>query len=356
MILHAAEIWAALAGCFILGALVGSIFHRAIALTGANRAQASLIRGIDRVVRALERILLPWRGTVPAILPQTVPVPPPDFSPVPVIPEVHPVMESLASGPVEIDPFPSERLAEAELLPPVSYAYAHLDPATASDPASHGDASGFQPLSLPGPRQGVADPLHAIVGLTKRHAGRLAEVGIYHFSQIASWTPQEVAWIAAYLQVGDAIVSKDWVGQAMHFASSDEPIVVPERVRKAPVAAKPKSRPKRSKGKAEAVGETAALQEQAPTEEPEDDKAATGDAPAKPARKKRAESKDGDARQAKPRARRRKSAGSDRAASPVPSETGAAVVVAAVEEPASPEPGPREGENSENSADHRREP
>ena len=79
MILHAAEVWVSLAVCFALGGLLGSILQRAIALTALGKPQATLIRGIDRVVRWLDRRLLPWRGTVPAVLPQTVPVPPPDF-------------------------------------------------------------------------------------------------------------------------------------------------------------------------------------------------------------------------------------------------------------------------------------
>ncbi|ODT19225.1 MAG: hypothetical protein ABS35_22065 [Kaistia sp. SCN 65-12] len=223
MIFHAAEVWAALAVCFVLGALVGSLLHRTVALTGARRVQANLVHAIDGIVRAVERALMPWRGSVPAVLPQTVPIPPPDFRHVVEVPEVAVPVEPDRhwEGMPAAAAVPSETAlalpAQGQAVPPPS------DEVVVADPAV-----GFQPLPLPAPRNGVADPLHLIHGLTRRHAGRLARVGIFHFSQIASWTPQEVAWVATYLGAGDAIAGKDWVGQAMHFASSDEPIREPE--------------------------------------------------------------------------------------------------------------------------------
>lgn len=279
MIWHAAEVWAALAVCFLLGALVGSLLHRTVALTGARRAQASVIQVVDGVVRSLERVLMPWRGSVPAILPQTVPIPPPDFRHVVEAPEVAPPTEpdrhwdgaAVAAAPV----------APAETsLPPAPVAHIRLprpDEALASEPMG-----GFQPLALQAPRNETADPLHLINGLTKRHTSQLAKIGIFHFSQIASWTPQEVLWVSAYLGVGEAIASKDWVSQAMHFASSDEPILEPEP--------KPKPKPKASrnaktrKGGAKVPAKRAAV---VPTTKAESGSpvGSTGEAPLKRKRK-----------------------------------------------------------------------
>lgn len=228
MIAHLAEIWAALAVCFILGALVGSLLHRTIALTGARRLQAEVIYGIDGAVRMLERMLMPWRGSVPTTLPQTVPVPPPDFRHVVEVPQVHPPAEpdrhwEVATAAVSLAP-PAEAQRDATFEPAHPTHPRPDETAAVPDPGA-----GFQPLPLPAPRNEIADPLHLITGLTKRHAGRLGKVGIFHFSQIASWTPQEIAWIAAYLCVEQqVIVEKDWVGQAIHFASSDEPVREPE--------------------------------------------------------------------------------------------------------------------------------
>lgn len=246
MILHAAEVWLALAVCFALGALVGSIVQRAIALTALGPAQASLIRAIDRILRWLERYLMPWRGTMPTVLPRTVPVPPPDFGHVVVTdePGPHAALEAPASRPA----------ADAIALPDLSNSAVSMPGRVPAAEPSHrhveaverGDVAGVRPLTLHAPRHGQADPLHLIRGVTKRHAGKLAQVGIFHFSQIASWTPQEVAWVAAYLGAGDALTSKDWVGQAIHFASADEPIREPVPAPEATAGAKKKRRPKKT--------------------------------------------------------------------------------------------------------------
>jgi predicted flap endonuclease-1-like 5' DNA nuclease len=274
MIYHAAEIWAALAICFVGGAVVGSLLHRAIALTGARQAQADIVQAIDRVVRALERLLMPWRGSVPAILPQTVPVPPPDFRHIVEIPEVYPPTEPDRHWDAAIVPVASVPLEDVPFNPPVQSI--QLIPASADETTTFELMTGFQPLALQAPRNGVADPLHWINGLTKRHAGRLGKIGIHHFSQIASWTPQEVTWIATYLGLGEAIADKDWVGQAMHLASSDEPIREP-KPKSAPTApARPKTA---KKAGAKRAGRAAA------------NDAVVMEGSVKPARRKRASAK-----------------------------------------------------------------
>lgn len=224
MILHAAEVWVSLAVCFALGALLGSILQRAIAMTALGRPQATLIRGIDRVIRWLDRRILPWRGTVPAVLPQTVPVPPPDFGhrlDAAAEPDVGETVVPRFSvdPPLQHDAFGLPEMAVAIRAAPAASQ-------KQTDAIARGDGAGFRPLPLSAPRHGQADPLYLIQGVTKRHVGRLAQVGIFHFSQIASWTPQEVAWIAAYLGAGDGPLEKDWVGQAIQFAGADEPLEV----------------------------------------------------------------------------------------------------------------------------------
>lgn len=224
MILHAAEIWVSLAVCFALGGLLGSILQRAIALTALGRPQATLIRGIDRVIRWLDRRILPWRGTVPAVLPQTVPVPPPDFGHRLDAATEPDASETAAPRFTLAPPVEHDESGSREVAPAVRAAPAASQKQT--EAIARGDGAGFRPLPLSAPRHGQADPLYLIQGVTKRHVGRLAQVGIFHFSQIASWTPQEVAWIAAYLGAGEGPVEKDWVGQAVHFAGADEPLEV----------------------------------------------------------------------------------------------------------------------------------
>jgi len=249
VILHAAEVWVALALCFALGVLVGSIVYRAIALTALGKPQARLVHLVDRAILGLERRIMPWR-TVPVVLPRTVAIPPPDFR----------------HGGDEVSETASDAaLPRFTIAPPIQLAEMPLNlsaPARAtpapsvrqSEALARGDVAGFRPVALSAPRHGRADPLYLIQGITRRHAGRLGQVGIFHFSQIASWTPQEVAWIAAYLGAGDGPMQKDWVGQAVHFASSDEPVealepaVAGKRKRMARTAVPSGDEPLRRKG------------------------------------------------------------------------------------------------------------
>jgi hypothetical protein len=47
----------------------------------------------------------------------------------------------------------------------------------------------------------------------------LNSLGIYHFGQIAAWTPAEMRWIGQYLAFPERIERDDWIGQAIVLAS-----------------------------------------------------------------------------------------------------------------------------------------
>ncbi|MBN9000081.1 MAG: hypothetical protein J0H54_12050 [Rhizobiales bacterium] len=188
MILHAAELWVTLAACFLVGCLAGSLLYRAIGLTGAARLQGRMAHGIDRAVRIVEWRLFPSRFGGPVPLPRVVPVRAPEV-----------------------------RAAEA---------------------------AGTRPVVLAAPRHGKPDDLALIRGLGKRQAARLAAIGVYHFSQVAAWTPQEAAWVGAYLGIGDGVREKDWIGQATRVAGSDDPEAA---IRQPKRSDKPRARRGRSK-------------------------------------------------------------------------------------------------------------
>jgi hypothetical protein len=221
MIRHAAEVWATLAVCFVFGALFGSIVQRHVALTGLRQGQARLIRAIDRTVLWLERNLVPRRGTVPTVLPRTVPVPPPDFGhglvtdelvpqevPEPLVP--HFVAETSAVHTVATSPGQaSSGVRVAEPTPRHAEAVAR------------GDIVGVRPLALNAPR----------------HAG-----------------PDPLTMIRAYLGVGDALTSKDWVGQAILFASADEPVRLPEPSQEGAATPRKKRQPKKAVAVQDSVG------------------------------------------------------------------------------------------------------
>jgi len=81
----------------------------------------------------------------------------------------------------------------------------------------------IRPPALPGPRNGRADPLSRLAGLTRRHVERLHAIGVYHFSQIAVWTPREEEWVADHLDIEDPAVIEGWVVQAARLAADHRP-------------------------------------------------------------------------------------------------------------------------------------
>jgi branched-chain amino acid transport system ATP-binding protein len=90
--------------------------------------------------------------------------------------------------------------------------------ATAAPPADSApapqDAAATKPEGLPGPRGGVADDLKKIRGIGRQNEARLNELGIWHFDQIAAWTPAEIDWVGDHLAFPGRIEREDWVGQA----------------------------------------------------------------------------------------------------------------------------------------------
>jgi NADH-quinone oxidoreductase subunit E len=59
-------------------------------------------------------------------------------------------------------------------------------------------------------RGGVADDLKRIKGIGKVNEGRLNELGVFHFDQIAGWTRDEVRWVGTYLSFPGRIDREDW--------------------------------------------------------------------------------------------------------------------------------------------------
>ena len=100
--------------------------------------------------------------------------------------------EAVADTPVDI----------AALAAPVS-------PATpAKEPVEE-----TRPESLDAPK-GEADDLKRIGGIGPKIELILNELGIFHFSQIAAWTPGEQAWIDSYLRFEGRVMSEKWAEQA----------------------------------------------------------------------------------------------------------------------------------------------
>lgn len=90
-------------------------------------------------------------------------------------------------------------------------------PAAASAAAS---GAGTKPATLAAARGGQPDDLRQLSGVGPKMEQTLHAMGIFHFDQIASWGPQELAWMDANLQGLKGRASRDgWVAQAKALAA-----------------------------------------------------------------------------------------------------------------------------------------
>ncbi|MGG7644039.1 NADH-quinone oxidoreductase subunit E [Rhodovulum sp. YNF3179] len=80
-----------------------------------------------------------------------------------------------------------------------------------------------KPALMDAPRDGKADDLTRINGVGPALEKMLHDLGVFHFEQIAAWTPAEVAWIDANLVRFKGRVSRDgWVAQAKTLIADDD--------------------------------------------------------------------------------------------------------------------------------------
>jgi NADH-quinone oxidoreductase subunit E len=79
-----------------------------------------------------------------------------------------------------------------------------------------------RPAGLETARDGRADDLKKISGVGPKIEGTLNSIGIFHFDQIAAWTPDEVEWVDGYLKFKGRIDREDWIAQAKILADGGE--------------------------------------------------------------------------------------------------------------------------------------
>ncbi len=111
-----------------------------------------------------------------------------------------------------LKPAPKSTAAPASAPAPVAETAAD---ARADAPA----AEGSKPDMLTGP-VGTADDLKQISGVGPVLESKLNELGVYHFWQIARWTPAEVAWVDDAISFKGRITRDDWITQASKLAET----------------------------------------------------------------------------------------------------------------------------------------
>lgn len=112
------------------------------------------------------------------------------------------------------EPTPRAALAAGQKRP-------RIDAAERSD---HGPAvAERRPAGLPGPLGAGADDLKLIKGVGPDLEALLHRLGVFHFRQIAEWSPEEVAWVDANLEGFRGRVTREgWVEQARELAEQGE--------------------------------------------------------------------------------------------------------------------------------------
>jgi len=79
-----------------------------------------------------------------------------------------------------------------------------------------------KPEVLTEPINGEKDNLTRIKGIGNVIEGKLNDLGIFHFEQIAAWTENEIRWVDTHLAFSGRIIREDWIGQAKKLAKGEE--------------------------------------------------------------------------------------------------------------------------------------
>lgn len=110
--------------------------------------------------------------------------------------------ECLAQAPTTIAPLAAP-VQEDEAEPPA--------PAPSS-------ARRVKPAMLAAARNGAPDDLTLIDGVSLQQQSTFYSLGVFHFDQIAAWSPENAAWVDNYLRLRGRIETEEWIEQAADLA------------------------------------------------------------------------------------------------------------------------------------------
>jgi predicted flap endonuclease-1-like 5' DNA nuclease len=111
----------------------------------------------------------------------------------------------LEQRPTAVAPIPIAPAAAEEKAP---------ESARAAPPATRR----AKPPILAAPRNGAPDDLTLIESISQMQQTTLYALGVFHFEQIAAWTPEHVAWVDQYLRLRGRIDEEEWLEQAADLA------------------------------------------------------------------------------------------------------------------------------------------
>ncbi|ESQ88467.1 hypothetical protein ABAC460_15655 [Asticcacaulis sp. AC460] len=104
------------------------------------------------------------------------------------------------------------RARKAEAAPTVS-PLAAMTPDQVEAAVAAADAP-VEPARLKAADKGKPDALLDIIGIGPVNEVQLHALGIYHFRQIAAWTPENIKWVSERIKFPSRIVRENWMKQA----------------------------------------------------------------------------------------------------------------------------------------------
>ena len=182
---------------FAIGAIVGSVLGGFGLRRPVARREVTLL---DTAETFTTGVVVPFKAAEPA--PQ--PAPRPAYVPAP-----QPARYEMAASNVAIirgDNSLQTRVSSLAAMTPESV-----------EAAVHQAGSGLAPTRLDSPK-GAPDDLTLISGITDQSQRALNELGIFHFWQVAGWTPEHVAWLSSRVEGPGRISRENWMAQAARLA------------------------------------------------------------------------------------------------------------------------------------------
>lgn len=111
------------------------------------------------------------------------------------------------------------RVRHLESRPPVvAPQAAGVIEALADETPAPAKRRGTKPPVLGAPRNGAPDDFTLIEGVSLQQQSTLYSLGVFHFDQIAAWSPDHVAWVDNYLRLRGRIEEEEWLEQADELA------------------------------------------------------------------------------------------------------------------------------------------
>ena len=111
--------------------------------------------------------------------------------------------------------------APAPVTPPPALAAAEkMTPSPTPSPIATGKME--RPKGIAAARGGKADDLQRISGVGPKNEAILHNLGIFHFDQIAAWTPEQITWVDDHLRFNGRILREEWIRQAGLLAAGKE--------------------------------------------------------------------------------------------------------------------------------------